>query len=134
MENFKVASLKVKTQPKKYYNLTNMIEEQVRGSGVKNGFCIVLLKATTAGLILNEDDPMLIEDLFDVFEKISGEDEIWHHADNAWSHIRSALTGTSQFIQISDGRLNLGAWQSILLLEFDVRPRERQIDLLIFGK
>ena len=91
---------------------------------------------STAALTTIEFEPGAIADLNAVFEQLAPrQGEYRHHErwgdDNGSSHVRAALLGPSLTIPIVDGELTLGTWQQIMLLEFDTRPRAREIVIQI---
>ena len=98
--------------------------------GARNGIAVYNVMHTTAALIVCENEPDLRDDIVRVAEHWLADLRPFQHghygAPNAEAHITSALTGTSQTIPIVDGKLLLGAWQSILLLELD-GPRRRKL-------
>ena len=98
--------------------------------GARNGIAVYNVMHTTAALIVCENEPDLHEDIVRVAESWLAEMRPFQHgrygAPNAEAHITSALTGASLTIPIVDGKLHLGMWQSILLLELD-GPRRRKL-------
>jgi secondary thiamine-phosphate synthase enzyme len=94
------------------------------------GTATVFVRHTTAGLLVNEAEPRLVDDI-EAFLADAVADEGWRHDEldgNADSHLRAALTATSVVVPISDGDLDLGRWQSVLLVECD-GPRTRTVDV-----
>jgi len=126
-------SIKVKVRSQDFVDITSKVEGIVRVSKVKDGLCTLFAIGATSSLIINENEPMLIEDLKKFLEKIASSKGFYHHAANAYSHIRSAIFGNSQIIPIKDGRLMLGTWQSIMVVNFDTRSREREIVVTVVG-
>ena len=111
------------------------ITERVRGliEDVKNGFCIVFSKHTTTGIIINENESRLKEDILTMLDEIVPRGKAYLHDEidsNAHSHLRSALLGSSVVVPIENGSLALGAWQSIFLVELD-GPRRRTVKVSI---
>lgn len=126
--------LRIKTGPEKFVNITDQIMEIVDKCLIKDGLCHLFLKATTASLLLQENDMMLMADMEKTLELLTPKNKMYQHPRNSYSHIRSALLKQEITIPVFNGRLELGQWQSILLLENDVRPREREIILTISGE
>jgi len=96
------------------------------------GVCTVFVRHTTAGVIVNEAERRLLEDLAEGLETLVP-DEGWTHDaldGNADSHVRAMLVGESTTVPVSEGELQLGRWQSILLVECD-GPRTRSIEVVI---
>jgi len=127
-------SIKLKVKSQKFSNITGKVEDILRKSKIKNGICNVFSVGSTSSVIINEDDPMLLEDLKKVLEKISPEEGIYQHAMNAYSHIRSSIMENSQTIPVKNGKMLLGTWQEILLANFDTSEREREVIITIIGE
>ena len=109
-------------------NITERVEEIVSKSKVKNGICLIFVKHATAGVIVNEDEPNLREDMISFFSEIAPKSD-WKHNkidDNAEAHLKSAMIGQGRVLPIQDGKLVRGTWQDILLCEFD-GPRTRNV-------
>ena len=112
------------------HDLTEIVSEAVRGGG--SGLVTVFVVGSTAALTTIEFEAGAIADLNAVFERLAPRHADYRHHerwgdDNGSSHVRAALLGPSLTIPIVDGELTLGTWQQIMLLEFDTRPREREI-------
>ena len=121
-------------------NLTETVIEALAGSGVKDGTVTVFNVGSTAGITTTEYEPGLVNyDIASAFEKIAPEnaryehEETWHD-DNGHSHVRASLLGPSLSVPIVGGRLTLGTWQQIILVDFDTRARTRTIICQIIGK
>jgi len=96
------------------------------------GVCTVFVRHTTAGVIVNEAERRLLDDLADGLESLVP-DEGWAHDaldGNADSHVRAMLVGESVTVPVTDGELQLGRWQSILFVECD-GPRSRSVDVVV---
>lgn len=109
-------------------DITDLVKNKI--NNIKEGVCNLFLLHTTASLILNESaDDKIQEDILDAFSRLIPKG-VWKHDrldGNADAHIKSALIGNNSLsIPIIDGKLLLGKWQSVWLLEFD-GPRERKI-------
>jgi len=125
--------LKIQTKKKlELLNLTLAIQEIVDKSKVKDGICFIFLLHSSAGLLINEDEEGLKKDWFLFFENISSKINFFHNLidNNALAHLISGILGQSRFIFIKDGKLLLGRWQQIFLVEAD-GPREREIAVKI---
>lgn len=113
-------------------DITDKISEIVEKSKVKEGLCLISCPGSTAGLTTIEAEPNLIEDFKEFLEKITPSNRSYRH-DQTWgdrnapSHIRSALIKPFLTVPIENGNLVLGTWQQIVLVDFDNRPREREI-------
>lgn len=127
-------TIKLKVKSQGFSNITGKVEDIVRKSKIRNGICTIFAVGATGGIIVNEDEPMLLEDLRNSLEVVSGREKIYHHAANAYSHIRSGLIGSSQTIPVKDGGLALGTWQDIMVANFDTRERGREVVVTIIGE
>ena len=116
---------------KKYevLDLTARITDAVRASGVEDGLCCVYIPHATAAVVINENDDLQIgNDLLDALEKLIPEG-VWRHDQidsNGAAHIKAAILGPSETIPVQGGRLALGTWQAIMLVELD-GPRDRRV-------
>ncbi|MCD6105911.1 MAG: YjbQ family protein [Thermoplasmata archaeon] len=128
-----ISEIEVKTSGElDIINITPLVEEVVRRSGVAKGMVFLFLKSTTSALIINEDEEGLKNDLREIMETLIPRGRRYAHnrawgEENAHSHLRSILLGNSLQIPLEGGRLMLGTWQSVFLVELDVRPRTRKI-------
>ncbi len=130
----KTETIKVKTSGNcDIVNITEETTAAVRNAGVKDGVVTLFNVGSTAGITTTEFEPGLVNhDIKACFEKISPErgryehEETWHD-DNGHSHVRASLLGPSLSVPIVDGRLMLGTWQQIILVDFDTRARTRTI-------
>ena len=120
-------------------DLTPHVTQKITGSSFQNGTVTLFIPGSTAALTTIEYESGVINDLKKVIEKMAPADLYYEHNErwgdgNGYSHVRSALIGPSLHIPIIDGKLILGTWQQIVLLDFDNRPRERQIVIQISGE
>lgn len=123
-------TLRVKTRRKaEVVDVTAPVAEVVRRAGVQEGICTVFVRHATAAIVINENaDPGFRLDLVAALDKLFPEG-IWEHDkvdDNGAAHLKAAVLGPSETIPVRDGRLLLGTWQGIALVECD-GPREREI-------
>jgi len=112
-------------------DITSSIEKALQNSALESGICLVYSLHTTTGIIINEAESGLIQDLIIFMAKMVPEDAGYEHNrtdSNAHSHLRAVLTGNSMVIPVENGRLVLGTWQKVLFLEFD-GPRKRRISI-----
>ena len=122
-------TLSVKTARRtQFIDITGDVEQAVRESGVQQGFCLVYVPHTTAGIAINEHaDPDVASDVEEIFDRMIAHRGPYRHAEgNTDSHMKAILTGTSKTIIIEGGRLLLGTWQGVFLCEFD-GPRQREV-------
>lgn len=113
-------------------DITDKVSKIVRDSKVKEGICLISSPGSTAGITTIEYEEGLIEDLKRILEKIAPMSEDYEHCKkwgdcNGYAHIRSALLKPFLAVPVEDGKLILGTWQQIVYLDFDNRPREREI-------
>ena len=138
-----VKTKKVKVQTKgncDIVNITEQVSEVIAQSDITDGAVIVFNVGATAGITTTEYEPGLVNyDIKGAFEKIAPQDtryeheETWHD-DNGHSHVRATLLGPSLSVPVVDGRLTLGTWQQIILVDFDTRPRTRTVICQIIGE
>ena len=120
-------------------DITVKVAAAVKYSKIKEGICLVFCPGSTVGLTTIEAEPNLIEDFKEFLEKLVPSnrpyrhDRTWGEA-NAFSHILSALIKPFLVIPVEDGKLILGTWQQVILVDFDSRPREREILVKLIGK
>ena len=109
-------------------DITSQVRKAVSKSGIKNGFCIVFVPHTTAGVTINENaDPSVKTDITDFLGKLIPCSAGFSHSEgNSDAHIKSSLVGCSETIMIEKGSLVLGTWQGICFAEFD-GPRSRKV-------
>jgi secondary thiamine-phosphate synthase enzyme len=124
--------LRVDTRGKGLYEITDRVQELVRGSGLAEGLCTVMIQHTSASLTIQENaDPSARRDLEDWIERNvpEGDPHFTHTLegpDDMPSHIRAALTATTLSIPFEDGALCLGTWQGIYLWEHRRRGSARR--------
>jgi secondary thiamine-phosphate synthase enzyme len=134
--------IKINTEVREeLHNLTSLIREFVRSSGVRAGSVIVSSLHTTSSIFINEWQDALVHDVKAYLAQAFNKDMYYRHNDPAWSdcdrhnadsHLRSLVLGTSLTLQVSEGDVVLGEWQSIIMAEFD-GPRERSIRIQAMG-
>jgi len=123
--------VEIVTRGQGLHEITDRVEEVVRGSGVGEGLCTVMVQHTSASLLIQENaDPSARQDLERFFARlVPEEDPIYTHRaegpDDMPSHVKGALTATTLSIPIAAGRLALGTWQGIFLWEHRRRGRTR---------
>jgi secondary thiamine-phosphate synthase enzyme len=120
-------------------DLTARVQEVVERHGFREGQALVFVSGSTAGLTTVEFEPGLQKDLPAALERIAPRDiryaheETWHD-DNGHSHVRASLLGPSLTVPFRDGRLLVGTWQQIVLIDFDTRPRRRDVVVQVTGE
>ena len=131
--------LVVKTNGKGTYEITDEIQSKIDQSGVRNGTVTVFVQHTSCSLIAMENAaPAARRDLERFFDKLVPENQEFEHddegPDDMPSHIRMALTRTSETIPIANGKMQLGTWQGIFLFEHRRDPHRRKISVTIIGE
>jgi secondary thiamine-phosphate synthase enzyme len=120
------------------HDITPLVAASLAASGAARGAAVVFVVGSTAAITTIEFEPGAVADLNAVFERLAPRGgEYRHHLrwgdDNGSSHVRAALLGPSLTVPYADGTLLLGTWQQIMLLEFDTRPRQREIVVQVIG-
>lgn len=120
-------------------NITSQIAEEVAGAGINSGIATVFVVGSTAGVTTIEFEPGLVDDFKNMWARLIPKDIPYHH-DRAWgegngfSHVRASLMGASLTIPFVNKTLTLGTWQQIVLVDFDNRPRSREIVVQLIGE
>ena len=120
-------------------NLTDAVARAISQSKVRAGVVTVFVVGSTAGVTTIEFEPGAVHDLNAVFETLAPRNGTYRHHlqwgdDNGSSHVRAALLGPSVTIPFRDAQLLLGTWQQIVVLEFDTRPRRREVIMQVVGE
>ena len=120
-------------------DFTEQTSEALKESKLENGIVTAFIPGSTAAITTIEYEPGLRRDFPKMLSRIVPKDIQYHHDDtwhdgNGHSHVRASLIGPSLSIPFSNGRLILGTWQQIVMLELDTRQRERVITLQILGE
>ncbi len=120
-------------------DITPQVERQVAEADVNSGTATLFVSGSTAGISTIEFESGVLSDLKRMWERNVPQDIPYDH-DRRWgdgnghSHVRASLLGASLVIPFSDKRLALGTWQQVVVVDFDNRPRSRQIVLQIMGE
>lgn len=132
--------LRIATRGHEPIEITGLVREVVRRSGVALGLVTVFIQHTSASLVIQENaDPAVLEDLIAWFGRVApeGSRHYTHTAegpDDMPSHLRSAITRTSETIPIQDGELMLGTWQGLHLLEHRELNHTRVVVVHVIGE
>lgn len=118
-------------------DITEKVKEVVVNADVKNGLCLIFCPGSTVGITTLEAEPNLINDFKEFLEKLVPADKNYRHDEtwgekNGFSHLRSALIKPFFVVPIENGELILGTWQQIVLVDFDSRPRQREVIVEIY--
>lgn len=120
-------------------NITNEVHHFISKNDCLEGQLLVFIDGSTAAVSSIEYEPGLLQDLPELLEQYIPEGKRYHHDDtwhdgNGYAHLRSTLIGTSMTIPVINGRVVLGTWQQIILIDFDNKPRMRKVILQFTGK
>jgi secondary thiamine-phosphate synthase enzyme len=131
-------TLTVHTRPKSIHDVTSMVTDVVRESGVHTGLCVVFVRHTSASLIIQENaDPSVLADLERWMQTLAPETRRWEHddegPDDMPAHARCAITRTSETIPVTQGSLALGTWQGLYLWEHRAHAHRRQLVVHVMG-
>lgn len=120
-------------------DITKEVESFISGKKLKHGSALVFSVGSTAAISTIEYEPGLLKDFPGALERIapSGMDyahhETWHD-ENGKSHVRSTLIGSSLTVPFIDGKLTLGTWQQIVVMNLDTRDRDREVVIQLSGE
>jgi secondary thiamine-phosphate synthase enzyme len=137
----------VTSRPTEFVDVTDALAQAVRDAGLLEGILSVHTRHTTTGLLINEHEPFLLDDLQALFERLVPAGRLYAHDDfgrrtvnmtagerrNGHAHCRAALLRTSESLSVVNGMLSLGRWQRIFFVEFDGGQR-REIAVTIYGR
>jgi len=119
-------------------DITPQVEQQITETDINNGTVTLFVAGSTAGISTIEYEPGLLSDFQDMWQRNIPENIPYNHDrrwgdGNGYSHVRASLLGASLVVPFNNKRLTLGTWQQIVVVDFDNRPRSRQIILQIMG-
>lgn len=121
------------------HDVTDGVAESVRQSGVTDGTVTVFVPGSTAGITTIEFEPGLRQDFPAAMERLVPRDLPYEH-DRTWhdgnghSHVRASMIGPSVTVPVAAGRLLLGTWQQVVLVDFDNRARDRRVVVTVVGE
>ena len=120
-------------------DITRQVEQEVAETNVNNGIATVFVSGSTAGITTIEFEPGLLSDFQSMWQRTTPENIPYNHDrrwgdGNGYAHVRASLLGASLVIPFNNKKLTLGTWQQIVLVDFDNRPRSRQLILQIIGE
>lgn len=135
------------TRPTEFIDMTERLERLVADAGLRFGMANVQALHTTMAVIVNEHEPLLLADFQRLLEVAAPADGRYRHDDmavrsvnlveeerpNGHAHCRALLLPSSACLNVTEGRLQLGRWQRVFLVELD-GPRERSVSVLLFGE
>ncbi len=119
-------------------DITAGVESVARTTGVERGLVTVFATGSTVAITAMEYEPGGVHDLQALLDRLippvgDYEHNRLNHDTNAHAHLRAAVIGPSESVPIVDGRLMLGTWQQLVLIDFDDRPRRRQVTVQVFS-
>jgi secondary thiamine-phosphate synthase enzyme len=119
-------------------DITEGVESVARTSGIARGLVTVFATGSTVAITTMEYEPGGVADLQTLLERLipqagSYEHNRRNHDSNAHAHLRAAVIGPSESVPLVDGRLALGTWQQIVLIDFDDRPRTRTVTVQVLS-
>ena len=120
-------------------DITPQVEREVAEANINSGTATLFVTGSTAGVSTIEFEPGLVSDFKAMWERNVPQNIPYDHDrrwgdGNGYSHIRASLLGASLVVAFNDQRLTLGTWQQIILVDFDNRPRSRQVIVQIMGE
>lgn len=120
-------------------NITPGVKKFVEDNNLVEGQILIFINGSTAAISTIEYEPGLLQDIPETLDKIAPMNTRYHHDDtwhdgNGYAHVRSTLMGSSFTVPVVEGKLILGTWQQIILLDFDNGPRNRNITLQFIGE
>lgn len=136
----KTASIELRTQGNnQVLDITTAVAQAVMTSGITDGIVTVFCPGSTSAITTIEFEPGAVKDFQRMFDEITAPDRDYAHNvrwgdGNGFSHVRAALLGPSLTVPFVDRRLTLGTWQQIVFVDFDNRPRQRDLVVQIMGE
>jgi len=120
-------------------DITGQVAQEVADSGLKDGTVTVFVPGSTGGVTTVEYESGLLSDLQDLFDRLAPSNIHYQHNlrwgdGNGHAHVRASLLGASLTVPFVDKRLALGTWQQIVFIDFDNRPRSRELVLQLMGE
>ena len=120
-------------------NITGQVDSIVTDSGIKDGLVSIFVIGSTASISTMEFEPALSEDIRDQLEEFASSKKPSRHSqtwgdDNGFSHIRATFMGPGIVVPLKGGKMVLGKWQQIVLIDHDNRPRSRKIFIQVIGE
>ena len=121
------------------HDLTPKVTEIVSKANLTAGLVTVFVPGSTAGVTTIEFEDGVVEDLKKAIERLAPHDMHYDHDrrwgdGNGFAHVRAALLGPSLTVPVTGGKLQLGTWQQIVLIDFDNRPRQREVLVQLVGE
>jgi secondary thiamine-phosphate synthase enzyme len=113
-------------------DITDGVQRVVSSAGIRDGLAAAFVRGSTAGVTTMEHEPGGVADLRALLDRLIPVEGDYEHNrlnrdTNSHAHQRASIVGASEVVPVSDGRLALGTWQQLVLIDFDDRPRERTV-------
>ncbi len=120
-------------------DITPDVRKNLLETNLQNGVVTVFCPGSTGGITTVEYEPGLVRDVKDFFEEIAPQGKIYQHNlshgdGNGHAHVRATLLGPSLSVPFVNGELTLGVWQQIIFIDFDTRPRRRELVMQVVGE
>ncbi len=120
-------------------DLTPLVADRLEAAGLRDGTVALFIPGSTAGLTTIEFEPGLAADFSNLMDRLAPSGKTYDHDrrwgdGNGFSHVRASLVGPSLVVPFAGGRLTLGTWQQIVLVDFDNRGRSRTVFLQFMGE
>jgi secondary thiamine-phosphate synthase enzyme len=116
-------------------NITDEVSERVRKSGIGEGLCLVGAMHITAGIWVNDNEPGLWQDFWEMLDSLAPYGKDYHHhrtgEDNGDAHLKRTLIHHQALLPVTDGKLDMGPWEQVFYAEFDGRRRKRVVVKII---
>ena len=146
-------TLKVRSQTSpEFIDITDNVEDFIEDSGVLNGIVVVFSKHTTAAIVIQEDEPLLLDDFRNLLDSIASSEAKYSHNDfdvrtvhmhenecpNGHSHCQHLILGSSESVPVIEGKMALGEWQRVFMVELDGEKAQqvgyREVVLQVLGQ
>ncbi|WP_183816753.1 secondary thiamine-phosphate synthase enzyme YjbQ [Parvularcula dongshanensis] len=133
-----LGDLEVSTRGEGFFDVTRQVASWLQGQGAQNGLLTILCRHTSASLTIQENaDPDVLTDLKTALHRFAPQDGRYVHdaegPDDMPAHIRTMLTSATLSVPVRGGRMHLGTWQGVYLIEHRARPHERRLSLHYLG-
>jgi secondary thiamine-phosphate synthase enzyme len=121
-------------------DITTQVQQAIGQASVRDGIAVVFVIGSTAAITTTEAEPGLVNhDLKAFYDRIAPDDIDYRHEqtwgdDNGHAHVRASSLGPSIAVPLVGGRLTLGQWQQVVLIDFDTRPRRREVVVQLVGE
>ena len=146
MRLYRTVARRTATKAPEFIDITDDVRDAISQSGVREGTVTVFSRHTTAAVVINENEPLLLKDMARFLRRTAPEDGHYSHNDfvvrtanmtedecpNGHSHCQHLFLGTSETVPVADGQPLFGRWQRVFMIELD-RPRSREIIIQVQG-